>query len=133
MLDTLRDRRNTIVNQIEDAQKRMADVKANLLQAEEELRIARQKVITIHADAQSMIDLKTLELKNMIRDRQQRLKDANVAIITFETNKVVTAMRQRMFQIALKQVKQYLNQRITPELHTKIIDHQLGVLKAMTK
>lgn len=133
MLDTLSNRKNTIVNQIEDAQKRMADVKANLLQAEEELRIARQKVITIHADAQSMIDLKTLELKNTIRDRQQRLKDANLAIITFETNKVVTAMRQRTFQIALNQVKQYLNQSITPELHTKIIDHQLGVLKAMTK
>lgn len=133
MLETLGNRRNTILNQIEDAKRRLAEAKANLAQAEKDLELAKAKAITIHADAESIIELKTIDLTRKLHERKKRLKEANVAIISFENNKVFTAMRQRLFRIALEQVREYLSKRITPDLHTKINDYQLSVLKSITK
>ena len=132
-METLGDRRNTIVNRIEEAKKLVEEVKTNLSQAEKELEVARTKVVKIHADADSTIALKTTELQKSMHDRQRRIQDASAAIITFENNKVLTAMRQRLFRIAITQVKESLNKRITLDLHTQIIDHQLSVLKSLAK
>lgn len=133
LLETLGDRRNTIVKQIEDAKTLVEEVKANLAKAEKELEAAREKVVQIHSDADLTIALKTSELQESMRDRQKRVQDASLSVITFENNKVLTAMRQRLFRIAMTQVKESLSKRITAELHTQIIDHQLGVLKSIAK
>jgi F0F1-type ATP synthase membrane subunit b/b' len=121
------------VKQIEDAKTLVEEVKANLAKAEKELEAAREKVVQIHSDADLTIALKTAELQESMRDRQKRVQDASLSVITFENNKVLTAMRQRLFRIAMTQVKESLSKRITAELHTQIIDHQLGVLKSIAK
>ncbi len=111
----------------------MADAKAQLLQAQRDLDAAKAKANAIENEADAIIARKKIELTQAMRERQKRLGEANEAIISFENNKVVTSMRQRLFYVALEQVKAYLHQRITPTLHEKIIDHQLAIFKAMTK
>jgi hypothetical protein len=111
----------------------LADAKAQLLQAQRDLDAAKAKANAIENEADAIIARKKIELTQAMRERQKRLGEANEAIISFENNKVVTSMRQRLFYVALEQVKAYLHQRITPTLHEKIIDHQLAIFKAMTK
>lgn len=133
MVETLSNRRNTIITQIEDAQKRKQDVAAHLIQVQEELVSARQKALEIENDANLTIQLKTVEVERIKRDRQKRLQEMNVTIVTFEKNKILSGLRQHLFRNAMLKVRQYLDQRITKALHTKINYSKFVILRDIRK
>ena len=133
LFDILETRKNKIILQIQDAKTQANEAKAKLLEAEQNLAAARSKVLVIEADAQTLIELKKVELKESLREKQYRLKEANNSIISFEKNKELTQMRHRVFHNALHRVKKYLNQSITVDLHLKINDHQLSTFNLINE
>jgi len=111
----------------------LADAQAQLLQAQRDLDAAKAKASAIENETDAIIARKKIEMTQTTRERQKRLEEANEAIISFENNKAVTSLRQRLFYAALNKVKEYLRQRITLYLHEQINDHQLAILRRMTK
>jgi F-type H+-transporting ATPase subunit b len=133
LLDILETRKSKILLQIEDAKTQVNEAQSRLIQAEQDLALARNKVLTIQADAEILVEVKKRDLKESLSDKQKRLKEANNSIISFEKNKELTKLRYRVFNDALHHVKEYLNQSITNDLHLKINDYQLSTFNLMNK
>jgi len=66
-------------------------------------------------------------------EKKKRLANANVSNIYFARKKEIENFRQETFKKALRLVKIYLENNITPDLHLKINDYQLNLFKSMPK
>jgi F-type H+-transporting ATPase subunit b len=127
--DTLNSRKEKIVTQIEDAKKQYEEVKQTLLEAKELLSQAKVKEIEIRAngevDKKRQIQL-LIEAHKEALKRLQNVKDITVQL---EQQKAVQDLRNYVITSAFKQAEEFLKDHITPDLHVRINDYQLGILK----
>lgn len=127
--DTLNSRKEKIVTQIEDAQKQYEEVKQTLLEAKELLSQAKVKEIEIRAngevDKKRQIQL-LIEAHKEALKRLQNVKDITVQL---EQQKAVQDLRNYVITSAFEQAEEFLKNHITPDLHVRINDYQLGILK----
>lgn len=132
-METLSNRRASILAQLDDARQRQVDAAAALQDAQQALVAAREKALQLDVDADATIAFKTTELATTLRERETRLEEANATLLALAQNKLLTGLRHRVFGLALGAARTYLVQRITGEIQQQINQRQLATLKAMRR
>jgi len=61
----------------------------------------------------------------------KRLEDSKNATIRFEKRRAIEQVRQQVSRLALERTLEKLNNCLNNELHLRMIDHNIGLLRAM--
>jgi len=59
------------------------------------------------------------------------LEDSKNTTIRFEEQRAIEQVREQVSRLALERALEALNNRLTSELHSRVIDYHIGLLRAM--
>jgi F-type H+-transporting ATPase subunit b len=127
----LSNRKQTILNTINDAEKRYNEATDKLNQARTRLERAKIKADEIRVNGLSQIEREKRELVNAADEDSKRLEDSKNATIRFEEQRAIEQVRQQVSRLALERALEALNKRLNNELHSRVIDYHIGLLRAM--
>ena len=127
----LSNRKQTILNTINDAEKRYNEATDKLNQARTRLERAKIKADEIRVNGLSQIEREKKELVNAADEDSKRLEDSKNATIRFEEQRAIEQVRQQVSRLALERALEALNKRLNNELHSRVIDYHIGLLRAM--
>nr|BCX55358.1 ATP synthase CF0 subunit I [Scopelophila cataractae] len=127
----LSNRKQTILNTINDAEERYKEATDKLNQARTRLERAKVKANEIRVNGLSQIQREKKELITAADEDSKRLEDSKNATIRFEEQKTIEQVRQQVSRLALERALEALNKRLNSELHSRVIDYHIGLLRAM--
>nr|YP_009867496.1 ATP synthase CF0 subunit I [Cratoneuron filicinum]QKG04708.1 ATP synthase CF0 subunit I [Cratoneuron filicinum] len=127
----LSNRKQTILNTINDAEKRYDEATDKLNKARTRLERAKIKADEIRVNGLSQIEREKKELVNAADEDSKRLEDSKNATIRFEEQRAIEQVRQQVSRLALERALEALNKRLNNELHSRVIDYHIGLLRAM--
>jgi len=127
----LSNRKQTILNTINDAEKRYDEATDKLNQARTRLERAKIKADEIRVNGLSQIEREKRELVDAANEDSRRLEDSKNATIRFEEQRAIEQVRQQVSRLALERALEALNKRLNNELHSRVIDYHIGLLRAM--
>ena len=127
----LSNRKQTILNTINDAEKRYDEATDKLNQARTRLERAKIKADEIRVNGLSQIEREKKELVNAADEDSKRLEDSKNATIRFEEQRAIEQVRQQVSRLALERALEASNKRLNNELHSRVIDYHIGLLRAM--
>lgn len=124
-------RKLTILNTIRDAEERYKEATDKLKQAKARLQQARAKADDIRINGLSQMEREKQDLINAADGDSKRLEDSKNATIRFEEQRAIEQVRQQVSRLALERASETLRNRLSTELHSRVIDHSIGLLRAM--
>lgn len=127
----LGNRKQTILNTINDAEKRYNEATDKPNQARTRLERAKIKADEIRVNGLSQIEREKGELVNAADEDSKRLEDSKNATIRFEEQRAIEQVRQQVSRLALERALEASNKRLNNELHSRVIDYHIGLLRAM--
>nr|YP_009682224.1 AtpF [Fissidens nobilis]QDQ38661.1 AtpF [Fissidens nobilis] len=127
----LSNRKQTILSTINDAEERYNEATDKLNQARTRLERAKIKADEIRVNGLSQIEREKRELINAADEDSKRLEDSKNATIRFEEQRTMEQVRQQVSRLALERALEALNKRLNSELHSRVIDYHIGLLRAM--
>lgn len=127
----LSNRKQTILSTIKDAEERYNEATDKLNQARTRLERAKIKADEIRVNGLSQIEKEKKELINAADEDSKRLEDSKNATIRFEEQRAIEQVRQQVSRLALERALEALNKRLNNELHSRVIDYHIGLLRAM--
>lgn len=127
----LSNRKQTILNTINDAEKRYNEATDKLNQARTRLERAKIKADEIRVNGLSQIEREKRELVDAADEDSKRLEDSKNATIRFEEQRAIEQVRQQVSRLALERALEASNKRLNNELHSRVIDYHIGLLRAM--
>nr|QWW92766.1 ATP synthase I subunit [Thuidium sp. 49197] len=127
----LSNRKQTILNTINDAEKRYDEATDKLNQARTRLERAKIKADEIRVNGLSQIEREKKELVNAADEDSKRLEDSKNATIRFEEQRAIEQVRQQVSRLALERALEASNKRLNNELHSRVIDYHIGPPRAM--
>lgn len=127
----LSNRKQTILNTINDAEKRYDEATDKLNQARTRLERAKIKADEIRVNGLSQIEREKRELVDAADEDSKRLEDSKNATIRFEEQRAIEQVRQQVSRLALERALEASNKRLNNELHSRVIDYHIGLLRAM--
>jgi F-type H+-transporting ATPase subunit b len=119
------------LNTINDAEKRYDEATDKLNQARTRLERAKIKADEIRVNGLSQIEREKRELIDAADEDSKRLEDSKNATIRFEEQRAIEEVRQQVSRLALERALEALNKRLNNELHSRVIDYHIGLLRAM--
>ena len=119
------------MNTINDAEKRYDEATDKLNQARTRLERAKIKADEIRVNGLSQIEREKKELVNAADEDSKRLEDSKNATIRFEEQRAIEQVRQQVSRLALERALEASNKRLNNELHSRVIDYHIGLLRAM--
>ena len=126
---TLDSRKEKIVTKIEDAKKQYEEVKQTLLEAKKLLSEAKVKELEIRANGDLDKKRQIQLLIEANKEALKRLESVKDIAVQLEQQKVVQDLRNYVISSAFTQAEEFLKHHIAPDLHVRINDYQLGILK----
>lgn len=127
----LENRELAISNTIRDADERYREATHKLEQAKTRLRQAEVKANDIRLSGLSQMEREKEELISSTDGDLKRLEDSKNATIRFEKRRAIEQVRQQVSRLALERTLEKLNNCLNNELHLRMIDHNIGLLRAM--
>nr|YP_009667964.1 ATP synthase CF0 subunit I [Jubula hutchinsiae]QCW58740.1 ATP synthase CF0 subunit I [Jubula hutchinsiae] len=127
----LKNRKLTILNTIRDAEERYKEATYKLNQAKNRLQQAKTKADNIRISGLSQMDREKKELIDAADGDSKRLEDSKNATIRFEKQRAIEQVRQQVSRLALERALETLKNRLNSSLHLRMIDHNIGLLRAM--
>nr|YP_009522517.1 ATP synthase subunit b [Dumortiera hirsuta]AXQ02615.1 ATP synthase subunit b [Dumortiera hirsuta] len=127
----LKNRKQTILNTIQDAEERYKEATDKLNQARTRLQQAKLKADDIRINGLSQMEKEKQDLINAADDDSKRLEDSKNATIRFEKQRAIEQVRQQVSRLALERALETLKSRLNSELHLCMIDYHIGLLRAM--
>lgn len=127
----LSNRKQTILSTINDAEERYNEATDKLNQARTRLERAKIKADEIRVTGLSQIEKEKKELIKAADEDSKRLEDSKNATIRFEEQRAIEQVRQQVSRLALERALEALNKRLNNELHSRVIDYHIGLLRAM--
>nr|BDW46127.1 ATP synthase CF0 subunit I [Marchantia emarginata subsp. cuneiloba] len=127
----LKNRKLTILNTIQDAEERYKEATDKLNQARTRLQQAKLKADDIRINGLSQMEKEKQDLINAADEDSKRLEDSKNATIRFEKQRAIEQVRQQVSRLALERVLETLKSRLNSELHLRMIDYHIGLLRAM--
>nr|YP_010189020.1 AtpF [Ptychomnion cygnisetum]QZJ47823.1 AtpF [Ptychomnion cygnisetum] len=127
----LSNRKQTILSTINDAEERYNEATDKLNQARTRLERAKIKADEIRLNGLSQIEKEKKELIMAADQDSKRLEDSKNATIRFEEQRAIEQVRQQVSRLALERALEALNKRLNNELHSRVIDYHIGLLRAM--
>jgi F-type H+-transporting ATPase subunit b len=127
----LKNRKLTILNTIRDAEERYKEATDKLKQATTRLQQAKIKADNIRINGLSQMDKEKKDLIDAADEDSKRLEDSKNATIRFEKQRAIEQVRQQVSRLALERALETLKNSLNYELHLRMIDHNIGLLRAM--
>jgi F-type H+-transporting ATPase subunit b len=127
----LKNRKSTILNTIRDAEERYKEATDKLKQAKTRLEQAKIKADNIRINGLSQMDKEKKDLIDAADEDSKRLEDSKNATIRFEKQRAIEQVRQQVSRLALERALETLKNSLNSELHLRMIDHNIGLLRAM--
>ena len=124
-------RKQNILSTINDAEERYKEATDKLNQARTRLQRAKVKADEIRVNGLSQIEKEKQELIYAADEDSKRLEDSKNATIRFEEQRAIEQVRQQVSRLALERTLETLNNRLNNELHSRMIDYHIGLLRAM--
>lgn len=124
-------RKQNILSTINDAEERYKEATDKLNQARTRLQRAKVKADEIRVNGLSQIKKEKQELIYAADEDSKRLEDSKNATIRFEEQRAIEQVRQQVSRLALERTLETLNNRLNNELHSRMIDYHIGLLRAM--
>lgn len=79
----------------------------------------------------SQMDREKKDLIDATDGDLKRLEDSKNATIRFEEQRAIEQVRQQVSRLALERVLETLKNCLNNELHLRMIDHNIGLLRAI--
>lgn len=127
----LNNRKESILSTIRDAEERYQEATEKLNQARARLQQAKFKAEEIRVNGLSQMEREKQELIKAADEDSKRLEDSKNATIRFEEQRAIEQVRQQVSRLALERALEALNNRLNAELHARMIDYHIGLLKSM--
>ncbi len=127
----MKNRKLTILNTIRDAEERYKEATDKLNQAKTRLQQAKVKADSIRINGLSQMDKEKKDLIDAADEDSKRLEDSKNATIRFEKQRAIEQVRQQVSRLALERALETLKNSLNSELHLRMIDHNIGLLRAM--
>nr|QWW93175.1 ATP synthase CF0 subunit I [Lunularia cruciata] len=127
----LKNRKLTILNTIQDAEERYKEATDKLNQARTRLQQAKLKADDIRINGLSQMEKEKQDLINAADEDSKRLEESKNATIRFEKQRAIEQVRQQVSRLALERALETLKSRLNSELHLRMIDYHIGLLRAM--
>jgi len=130
----LSNRKEAILSTIRDAEERYQEATNQLEQARERLNQAKTKADEIHISGIAQIERGKKELIQAANEDSKRLEESKNATLRFEEQRAIENVRQQVSRLAMNRALKMLNNHLNVnlDLHERIIDYHIGLLKAMT-
>lgn len=116
----LQNRKETILNNLQEADQRAKEAQEKLDQARTQLELAKKKAIEIRE--QGIITAEQ-EKKQCIRQTQEdslRLEEVKQETLRFQQQKAINQVSQQVVSLALNQVRAKLTKRLDPTFHSSV-------------
>ncbi len=126
---TLSERRTTIETAIQDAERRQREAKQALEQQKDNLAQAQSKAKDIVAAAKENAAKVSEEILLQAQADVERMRAAADQDVSFQQEKVMRELRQRISELALERVENELPARLTPDIQTALIDKSIALLE----
>ena len=129
----LSNRKEAILSTIRDAEERFQEATNQLEQARERLNQAKIKAEEIRANGITQIERGKKELIQAANEDAKRLEESKNATLRFEEQRAIEKVRQQVSRLAMDRALETLKNRlnINSDLHERIIDNYIGLLKSM--
>nr|YP_010463792.1 ATP synthase CF0 subunit I [Anemia phyllitidis]UUL71059.1 ATP synthase CF0 subunit I [Anemia phyllitidis] len=131
LINLLENREKTILNTIRDAEERYKEATDKLEKAKNRLRQAGLKADEIRVNGLSQMEREKRDLVNAADEDLKRLEESKNFTIRFEKQRAIEQVRQRVSRLASERALEGLNNRLDNELHLRMIDYHIGLLRAM--
>nr|WGO60115.1 ATP synthase CF0 subunit I [Aneura pinguis]WGO60201.1 ATP synthase CF0 subunit I [Aneura pinguis] len=127
----LRNRKLAISNTIRDAEERYKEATHKLEQAKIRLDQAEMKARNIRTSGLSQMEKEKKDLIDGTDGDLRRLEDSKNATIRSEKQRAIEQVQQQVSRSALERTLETLKNCLDNELHLRMIDHNIGLLRAM--
>nr|YP_009548998.1 ATP synthase CF0 subunit I [Calciphilopteris ludens]AYW15973.1 ATP synthase CF0 subunit I [Calciphilopteris ludens] len=131
LINLLENRERTISNTIRDAEERHTEAIEKLRRARIRLQQAEVKADEIRVSGLTQMDRERRDLVDAADDDLRGLEDSKNYAIRFEKQRAIEQVRQQVSRLASERALESLNSRLTNELHLRMIDYHIGLLRAM--
>nr|QIB71401.1 ATP synthase CF0 subunit I [Selaginella tamariscina] len=129
--DLLNNRERTVLNAIRDAENRYEEAADRLDRARTRLQRARVRADEIRMNGLSGVQREKQNLADSADKDLKRLEDSKNATIRFEEQRAIEQVRQQVAQFALERALEALDIRLNYEMHSRTIEHHIGLPKGM--
>lgn len=127
--NTLSERRSTIEEAIRDAERRQREAKAALEEQNKNLAQAQSKAKDIIEMAKQNASKVREDLLAQAKADVERMKAAADQDVSFQQERVMRELRQRISELAIERVEGQLPSRLTPEIQTSLVDKSIALLE----
>nr|YP_009668545.1 ATP synthase CF0 subunit I [Haplomitrium blumei]QCW59321.1 ATP synthase CF0 subunit I [Haplomitrium blumei] len=127
----LGNRKPTILRTIRDAEERYEEATDKLKQARTRLQQAKVKADEIRVNGSAKMEREKQDLIDAADGDSKRLEESKNATIRFEEQRAIEQVRQQVSRLALERALETLKNRLNNELHLRMIDYHIGLLRAM--
>nr|ATL58095.1 ATP synthase CF0 subunit I [Azolla mexicana]ATL58201.1 ATP synthase CF0 subunit I [Azolla microphylla] len=131
LINLLENRRRTILNTIQDAEERYKEATEKLQKARTRLQQAKVKADEIRIIGLAQLDKEQRDLVDAADEDPKRLEDSKNYTIRFEKQRAIEQVRQQVSRLASERALESPNSRLDNELHLRLIDYKIGLLKSM--
>lgn len=131
--DLINDRKKSILKALEEAEKRFAEAKENLLVAQKNYESAKAKAEEIRAQSRSLSIQTSKNILESIEMDIKRLENSNLAAIRFEEEKSINELCQKLVSNSLLNASEKLNKRLNINIQKKITIQNINKLSVLKK
>ena len=125
----LQERRNTIVNNIEDADNRYRQAQQRLEEAQEQLRNAERKAQEIQSEGDTQVEEAKQNVLQQAEEQMNQLEQSSKASVKLAQQQALHHVQKRLTEIAFSKAQAKLQQKVsTKKIHKNIIDYQIREL-----
>jgi len=127
----LQERRNRIVQNIEDADNRYRQAQQRLEQAQEQLRNAENRAEEIKSQGDSQVEEAKENLLQQAEEQMKQLEESSKASFTLAQQQAFQYVQKRLTEIAFSKAKTKLQQKLkSADTQKTLIDYQIAQLNA---
>lgn len=126
--DIIKNRKETILKSLQEAESKFAEAEENLLFAKKNFEIAKVKAEEIRVQGSILSSQTVKSMLDSIEDDIKRLKSSNLSIIKLEEEKSVNEICQKLSQFALLKAVEKLNKKINSNFHKKFVSQNIEKL-----
>lgn len=130
--DIIKNRKETILKNLQDAESKFREAEENLTFAKKSFDMAKGKADQIRQQGSTLSIQTAKALLDAVDEDIKRLKNVNLSTVRMEEEKSINEVCQRLNTIAFEKAINNLNNRLNPSLHKKIISQNIEKLSFKT-
>jgi len=127
--NTLSERRANIEEAIKDAERRQREAKQALESQEKDLAQAQSKAKEIVEAGKQNAAKVSDDILAQAKADVERMRTAADQDVSFQQEKVMRELRQRIAELALQRAENELPNRLNPEIQTALVDKSIALLE----